>query len=298
MEDARKRIDESLDRLATALENGQSETLKKYLAVMGRFHRYSLGNQLLIAMQRPDATQVAGFHAWKRLGRWVKAGEHGIAIVAPMVRKVRPVHEPDEKALSAAREHIVCFKGCRVFDIAQTDGKALAEFAAVRGDPAEHLPKLKGFVKSCGIDLEYADDLRGALGLSAGGRIMLRRGLSASEEFSTLSHELAHELLHREKEVKVARNIRELEAEAVAFVVCQAIGLDTNTAACDYIQLYQADRKLLMASLGRIRETAAVIIGGLKLDERYDADALNVNEVPAVATEVEIAARPVTTLAA
>ena len=266
MEDARKRIDESLEQLATALENGQSETLKRYLAVMGRFHRYSLGNQLLIATQRPDATQVAGFHAWKRWGRWVKAGEHGISIVAPIVRKQRQ----DDEANEEQRRRVVCFKGCRVFDVSQTDGKPLADFATVGGDPSEYLEQLKAFVASRGIGLTYTA-LSGALGLSAGGRIILRSGLTAAEEFSTLAHELAHELLHKDKGITVARNIRELEAEAVAFVVCQAIGLDTNTAASDYIQLYQGDRKLLMASLERVRATAVEIIGAIKISSTQAA---------------------------
>lgn len=171
MEDARKRTDESLEQLAAALENGQSEKLKAYLAVMGRFHKYSLGNQLLIAMQRPNATHVAGFHAWKRLGRWVKTGEHGIAIVAPIVRKQRREAEAGEEE----KTRVVCFKGCRVFDTAQTDGKPLVDFATINGDPSEYIEHLKAFVGSLGIGLTYAS-LSGPLGLSAGGRVFLQIG--------------------------------------------------------------------------------------------------------------------------
>lgn len=267
-EEAKKLADGALEELALALDDGHSESLTAFLKTMSRFHRYSLGNTLLIAMQRPDATQVAGFHAWKRLGRWVKSGEHGIAIVAPIVRKPRQ----DDEANEEQQRRVVCFKGCRVFDVSQTDGKPLADFATVGGDPSGYLEKLKAFVTSRGIGLTYAA-LSGALGLSAGGRIILRSGLTAAEEFSTLAHELAHELLHKNKGTTVARNIRELEAEAVAFVICQAIGLDTNTAASDYIQLYQGDRKLLMASLERIRLTAVEIIGGLGLDRGGKSNA-------------------------
>lgn len=259
MEDAKKRIDDSLEQLAISLECGRNEKLKEYLAVIGRFHHYSLGNAMLIAMQRPDATHVAGFQAWKRLGRWVKAGEHGIAIVAPIVRKRRQV----EDAVEDERRSVVCFKGCRVFDVSQTNGKPLVEFATVGGDPSGCLEHLKSFVASRGIELTYAA-LSGALGLSAGGSIILRSGLTPAEEYSTLVHECAHELLHKDRGTTVTRNVRELEAEAVAFVVCQSIALDTNTAASDYIQLYQGDRKLLMASLERIRTTSAEIIAAIK----------------------------------
>jgi hypothetical protein len=151
-----------------------------------------------------------------------------------------------------------------VFDVTQTDGKPLADFATVSGDPSEYLEQLKAFVTSRGIGLTYAA-LSGPLGLSAGGRIILRNGLTPAEEFSTLAHELGHELLHRDgANGQTTRTIRETEAEAVAFVVCQAIGLDTNTASADYIQLYDGSRKTLVESLGRIRHTAVEIIEAIK----------------------------------
>ena len=268
MEDARKRIDESLDKLAAALEQGQSETLRQYLAVMGRFCRYSLGNAMLIAMQRPDATQIAGFHAWKKLGRHVKAGEHGIAIIAPVVRREQRADGKDDPET----RKVVAFKGARVFDVSQTEGRPLPEFAQVQGDAAEQLDRLKGFVASRGIALAYSEDLGGAMGLAGDGRIILRSGMPVAEEFSTLAHEVGHSILHQGSGNTVPRAVRELEAEAVAFVVCQAAGLECGTAASDYIQLYQGDRKLLMASLERIRGAAAEIIGGLGLDGKRAPD--------------------------
>jgi O-succinylbenzoate synthase len=115
-----------------------------------------------------------------------------------------------------------------------------------------------------GIALEYADLSIGVDGWSAGGRIGIRTGLSPAEEFSVLVHEFAHELLHGTgKRWLVNRTVRETEAEAVAFVVCEAIGLETNQAAADYIQLYDGDRDTLLNSLDRIQRTARVMIDGL-----------------------------------
>jgi hypothetical protein len=260
MKNAKQQIDEALERLATDLEGGHSETLRRYLAVMGRFHQYSLGNQLLIAQRRPDATHVAGFQAWRRLGRWVKAGEHGIPILAPIMRKKRPhAKDPDDEP-----QIVAAFKGAYVFDITQTEGAALAEFAQVQGDPAEQLDLLKAFITAQGIALTFSSDLQGAMGLSAGGRIVIRSGMTPAETYSTLAHELGHEMLHRQDGQAVPPRVRELEAEAVAYVVCQAAGLRSGTASSDYVLLHQGDRKLLLASLKRIRQTAATIIGSLE----------------------------------
>lgn len=267
MNNAMKQIDEALEQLAMDLEHGQSETLRTYLAVMGRFHRYSLGNQMLIALQRPDATHVAGFQTWKRLGRWVKAGEHGIPIVAPIVRK----KQRDDKSGDAEPRAVVAFKGAYVFDITQTDGAPLPEFAQVKGDPAEQLSRLQEFVRAQGITLTFADNLHGALGQSAGGRIIILSGMTPAETYAALAHELGHEILHRDAAADVPRRVRELEAEAVAYVVCQAAGLDSRSASSDYVLLHQGDRQLLMASLECIRQTATTIINGLEEQQHESA---------------------------
>ncbi len=261
-EQARKLADDQVDRLAKALEAGHSETMKTYLAVMARFPRYSFRNQLLIASQRPDATRVAGFRTWQKLKRWVKRGEQGIVIVAPMPLRRKDPPDPDRD------NAFIAFKAAHVFDVSQTDGEALPELGTVHGDPAGYIDLLKEEIAWRGISLRYAEDLQGADGASAGGTIILRESLSPAEQFSVLVHELAHEILHQgERKGQVPRRVRELEAEAVAFVVSEAIGLDTNTASADYIQLYRGDVETLTESLDAIQKTAAAILEALMPEE-------------------------------
>ncbi len=266
--------DAALQQLSDALAAGKSEALKRYLTAMAKFHRYSFGNQLLIAFQRPDATHVAGFQTWKKLGRYVRAGEKGILIIAPVVRRVAkaeavtvPADQPSPTEETELRP-VVGFTGAYVFDISQTDGQPLPEFARVAGDPADYTVRLKALVAAKGIALEVATDLGGAKGVSLGGRVVMLLGLGEAEEFSVLAHELAHELLHRgERRHQVSKKVRETEAEAVAFVVCQSIGLATGTAASDYIQLYNGDRETLAESLAHIRDAAAEIIAAIQPSE-------------------------------
>jgi len=266
-EDAKKLADEALDNLAAALEAGQSDTLTAYLAAMGRFHDYSFGNVMLIVMQKPDATHVAGFNTWKKFSRFVKKGEKGIVIIAPMLIKPK-----EEAAASAEKDRtILRFKAVYVFDVSQTDGESLPEFARVGGNLNGHTDRLKDLVREQGITLEYAETLFGAKGRSHGGRIELLSGLSPAEEFSVLTHELAHEMLHKgDRRSETSKTLRETEAEAVAFVVSQAIGLETGTAASDYIQLYAGKKETLAESLDYVQKTAAAIIAAVMHDEHRD----------------------------
>lgn len=265
--DTRQIIRQAIDELAAALEAGESACLRTYLAGMARFHRYSLGNIFLIHMQCPRASRIAGYGTWQRLGRQVRRGEKAIRILAPVVWK-----DPDDKAGKAG---VVAFKTTCVFDVSQTEGQPLPAFATVAGDPGVHLARLKAFVRDSRISLEYSDRTGAAEGMSLGGRIVLKSGLKPAEEFAVLAHETAHELLHAKAESRPEeKTVRETEAEAVAFVVCQAVGLDTNTAASDYIQLYRGDKDTLLASLERIQRTAAMVIHGvLDVDRRSDDQA-------------------------
>jgi hypothetical protein len=155
-----------------------------------------------------------------------------------------------------------------VFDVSSTDGEALPSIRDVQGDPAEKLDALKEFAAGQGIALEYKPHLDGAQGMSCGGRVLMLEGLGAAEEFATLAHELAHELLHRDRATRPAsKTVRETEAEAVAFVVCTAAGLDGGNTASDYIQLYQGDAETLSASLERIQQTAHQLIQAFHLRE-------------------------------
>jgi len=256
-------VTQALDALASAVERGESEQFRAYLARLARFHRYSVGNVLLIVLQRPNATRVAGVRAWNRLGRYVRQGEKGIRIMAPIVwRKKKDTRQGSEEGAGA--EELVRFRSVCVFDMAQTEGKPLPEFAQARGEPGEYTDRLMAFAAAQGIQVEFSDALGSAHGLSSGGRILVRKGLSPAEEFSVLAHELGHELLHRAEEGRPSsRTVRETEAEAVAFVVCEAIGLEAVNAAADYIRLYQGSKETLLESLQRIRQAAVEIIGAI-----------------------------------
>jgi len=255
---ARNVSEQAFNELVEAVEAGKSQKLVDYLKAMGRFHNYSLGNAILIGFQRPDATHVAGFRTWQKLGRHVKRNEKGIAIMAPVVWRKKVTNTTDERNVQEHDEETtLAFKTADVFDISQTDGKPLPEFARAQGDPGAYMER---FVSGKGIKLERSN-LRMAEGISIGGTILLKASLAPAEEFSVLVHETAHEMLHlnpanRPKD----KTVREAEAEAVAFVVCHGIGLDTNTASSDYIQLYDGDKEMLVKSLERIQRTAAEIL--------------------------------------
>ena len=255
--DALKQITtDALDALARLLDQGQSEQLTALLKTIARFHQYSWHNSCLIASQRPAATRVAGFQTWRSLGRHVRKGEKGIAILAPILG--RRDREPDDHS-----RVVVGFRAAYVFDIAQTDGEAIPAPSEASGDPGTNTTSLKAAIQDHGIDLEYVDDLGGALGVSAGGRIEILTGLQPAVEFTTLVHEFAHELLHRGADRPTSRKTRELEAEAIAFVVGTSTGIDTSASSRDYIHLYGGDRESLTQALDRIQRAASMILRAL-----------------------------------
>ncbi len=244
-------IDSSLSRLSEALAAGRSETVTEYLRAMARFHAYSWFNIMLIFMQRPSATRVAGYKTWKHVGRWVRRGEKGIVILAPMLKK-------DEEGDA----NVFGFKPVRVYDIAQTDGRQMPEFDSVHGDPANFYSSLVQLAWDQSIEVEYADDLQGADGVSMGGKVQILESLRPADRFSVLAHELAHELMHK-KDCEKDKRTRELEAEAVAFVVSSVIGLSSRARSADYIHLYGGDEKKLADSLKAIQQTSSFILSSL-----------------------------------
>jgi antirestriction protein ArdC len=155
----------------------------------------------LINSQRPDATQVAGFHTWHDLGRWVKKGEKGIMIFAPVLVKQKDAASAGKEAAKADEVfRLTGFRTAYVFDASQTEGRPLPEFAKTTGDTREYGEKLKTLVAKQGISVEYGARIAPAQGVSSGGRIRLMPGMQPAEEFSVLAHELSHEMLHDRKE--------------------------------------------------------------------------------------------------
>jgi hypothetical protein len=165
-DDATRLVDDGIAELNGALACGRSETLKHYLAVMSRFHRYSFGNLMLILSQREDATHVAGYRKWLELGRHVRQGEKGIGILAPCRYK----RQTDDDGDNSETREIHGFRVVHVFDVSQTDGDPLAEFAAVTGHPGQALCHLEEVARRRDIAVEYVPNLGGALGMSSGGK--------------------------------------------------------------------------------------------------------------------------------
>ena len=217
-------------------------------------------------MQRPTATHVAGFHAWKEFGRFVKRGEKGIQILAPMVGKRRTKDDGDQRSKqddnAKAAPVLIGFRAVYVFDVAQTEGADLPEFEHnITGEVGEHRNRLIAFLDSQNIALEYNENIAPALGVSYGDRIAILPGQTPAEDLVSLVHETAHELLHTsDRRTMTTATVRETEAEAVAFIVGQAIGLEMGKASSDYIQMYAGNAALLAESLEVIQRTSAVIL--------------------------------------
>jgi len=255
-------VQRGIDELSEALAAGKSDRLKAYLAVMARFHKYSFQNCVLIWSQFSEATFVQGFHAWKKLGRSVKKGAKGIGIIAPMVYQSK-----DERKANEAGEKVVRgFKVVHVFDISQTEGDDLPEFATINGDPGDNIAAVEQLIRSHGIELLYEDIEGGADGLSKKGTIVIASDLAPAKRLLTLIHELSHETMHfcPERRKQTTKTIRETEAEAVAFVVGAALGVDCVDHSSDYIQLYNGDAEVLAKSMEYIQKTAAQILEGIR----------------------------------
>lgn len=252
--------------LIEQLEAGHSDALTAYLDAMSRFHNYSFGNILEIARQRPDATRVAGLYAWNQLGRKVMKGQKGIRILAPIIGIKRKKDEEAAKDPAYPNTRVlVGFRNAYVFDVTQTEGAELPNMREMSGTVGENRDRLVSFIKAQGIELVFTDKIAPALGISYGGRIAILPGQSEAEEFSTLVHELAHEMLHKaERRTTTTKVVKETEAEAIAFVIGKAVGLETGSASADYIHLYHGNASLLAESLEVIQQTSGVILAALQ----------------------------------
>ena len=276
-DDAKQLADQAIRALQEELKAGRSESLLKYLDAMSRFHNYSWNNCMLIALQMPEATFVAGFRRWLQMGRHVRKGGTGIGIMAPLIYRSRDDSGADTSPAvdksKAAERSIRGFKIVHVFDVSQTDGEELPQFAAITGDPGELLSSMEELIRSTGIILKDEVLGSGIKGVSRQGEIAIAEGLPAAERCSILAHELAHEWMHdQDQRRSLNKTVRETEAEAVAYVVCRSFGLDCSTRSSDYIQMYDGNEGTLIASLERIQKTAARMIESLTHDSEMQAE--------------------------
>lgn len=204
------------------------------------------------------------------MGRKVKKGQKGIRILAPMIgTRKRKDSEKTEDLAVTHKPVVVGFRSVYVFDVSQTEGAELPQFTErTKGYVGEYRERLLDLISGMGIALEFKESIAPALGMSYGGRIAILPGQAPAEEFSTLVHELAHELLHKaERRTVTTKTVRETEAEAIAFVVSQTIGLDAGRASADYIHLYHGNVALLTESLEVIQKASALILSAIETEQ-------------------------------
>lgn len=277
---------EKVQKLTDQLETGitelfNSEQYAAYLSTMSKFHRYSFGNILLILLQCPGASQVAGYGDWKKnFGRQVKRGEHGIAILAPCpYRRQEEVEEtaPDGSSSKSVQwVQRMSFRTVTVFDISQTEGKPLPEIAKkLTGDVADYERMTEAI---CALS-PYPINIEAFPGAAYGccnfveQRILVQPDMSQVQTIKTMIHEVSHAKLHAPIEdgdgetppQRKRRFVREMEAESVAYVVCQHFGIDTADYSFGYVAGWSHGKNLsqLKASLELIRNTAAELIDGI-----------------------------------
>ena len=296
---------ERLQQITAGIEQGikelfESEKYMRYLSVMSRFHRYSVNNTMLIYMQKPDATLVAGYNKWKnQFERHVKRGEHGITIIAPTPFKKKieeqkldpdtkaPILDAEGKAVMEEREvEIPMFRPVKVFDVSQTDGKPLPELAStLSGSVQNYEAFMEALRRSAPVPLSVepmAANMDGYFSPDQQ-RIAIREGMSEVQTVSAAVHEIAHSKLHnyakaqeeavragdKEPPKKKDRNTEEVEAESISYAVCQYYGIQTGENSFGYIANWSQGKELpeLRASLETINKTAGELINDI--DRHY-----------------------------
>ena len=296
---------ERLQEITAGIEQGikelfESEKYMRYLSVMSRFHRYSVNNTMLIYMQKPDATLVAGYNKWKnQFERHVKKGEHGITIIAPTPFKKKieeqkldpdtkaPILDAEGKAVMEEREvEIPMFRPVKVFDVSQTDGKPLPELASsLSGNVQNYEAFMEALRRSASVPLSVepmAANMDGYFSPDQQ-RIAIRAGMSEVQTVSAAVHEIAHSKLHnyakaqeeaaragdKEPPKKKDRNTEEVEAESISYAVCQYYGIQTGENSFGYIANWSQGKELpeLRASLETINKAAGELIADI--DRHY-----------------------------
>jgi hypothetical protein len=241
-----------------------TEQWERWLRAQRSFHRYSFSNTLLILRQFPEATRVAGFHSWRQVGRFVRKGERGIAILAPVTRRVEAEENPD-----ALMPVVTGFRAAYVFDVSQTEGEPLPEIVhRLDGDdPAGASVLLEKVAAGLGfsVTLTVLPGERNGDCSHEARRIRISDHLAPAHQVKTLAHELAHAILHERFE---DRGLAELEAESVAYIVCQELALDSGTYSFGYLASWghggdQAIRAIT-ASGQRITAAARQILDALE----------------------------------
>jgi len=266
----RRMLDSHLKQLTEEMAQGKSERLIALLDFAGKFHQYSFYNIMMAFYQRRNISRLAGVKTWNEVGRYVRKGEHGIAIWAPMFfKKVKTEDEASEETESEVT--FTRFRLVYVFDVSQTEGKELpnTRISMITGNPGTAYTALESAIRAQGITLEYVNSLGLSVeGRSFGGKIEIVNDPDPARLFRNLVHEFAHELLHHDGGERETITLRETEAEATAYVVCRHFGVEIN--ASDYIQLFDGNVKILSSRLERIRKTASTIIQAIEKESKIE----------------------------
>ena len=279
-----QKIDETLTQLQQGItELFDSEKYKEYLDVMSKFHDYSVNNCLLISMQRPDATYVAGYTAWKeKFKRQVMKGEHGITIISPAPIKKKkdveikdaegnPVLDQNGNPITETKEYTQqSFRIAKVFDISQTEGEPLPELVSELTDPVEGFSDYLDAIKAISpVPIRFDGIVGSANGYYSPQKqeIVIRRGMPEEQTLKTMLHECAHARLgHGGDTDHTDRQTKEVQAESVAYCCCRALGLDASNYSFGYIAGWSSgkEQKELKESLQVIREQADLMIKGIE----------------------------------
>lgn len=297
IEEIRKAREEELNQLSEKLEKGveaflSSDRYREYLGYMQKFHNYSFSNIILIAMQRPDATLVAGYDSWKRKGRHVKKGEKGIRIIAPVEITVKEKAEAEENLEGAQEkkeqeaegrrrpgEKITVFRPTSVFDVSQTEGQPIPTIGVeeVAGQVGGYESMIEAVRRTSPVPICFGQIPGSAKGYYSNEEklIMIRQGMPQAQSLKTMIHELAHAKLHdrdamQARGEEIDRMTKEIEAESTAFIVCSHFHIDTSEYSFPYVGMWSkgSDMKQLRDSMEKIRKTSFEMIEGLSQNLR------------------------------
>lgn len=262
-----KEITEQLEK--GVQEVFESEKYKAYLDFMSKFYDYSVNNIILIMMQKPDASLVAGYRAWQtKFKRFVKKGEKGLTIIAPCPHKFKKEVENENGEKETKEINYTTFRACTVFDISQTEGEEIPTYVSQLDGAVENYGELLDKLENLSPVPVGFEEITG----SANGyysylekRIAVKSGLSEQHTVKTMVHEIAHAMLHDKEngeEKEADRNTKEVQAESIAYTVCKALGLDTADYSFGYVAGWSKGKEVkeLQASMEVIRKTSKDIL--------------------------------------